>query len=345
LKDASAFNVQFLDGTPIFIDTLSFEVPPPEQPWVAYQQFCRHFLAPLALMALSDISLGQLSRIHLDGIPLPLASRLLPFSTKLSFGLQMHLHLHARSSERHSDDSAGSGAKATMSETAMLGLIDSLQTTIGRLKWTPAGTEWAEYYSQTNYSADALGAKGDLVGKFVKQTGATDAWDLGANTGVFSKVAADAGCRVASFDIDPAAVEKHWLSCQERKETRILPLLQDLTNPTGGLGWDHRERDSLVDRGPTDLALALALIHHLAISNNVPLERVALFFSRLCRHLIIEFVPKSDSQVERLLSSREDIFSEYHLSGFEAAFTPHFTILEKADIPGTERTLYLMEAR
>ena len=231
-----------------------------------------------------------------------------------------------------------------MSKTAMLGLIDSLESTIGRLKWSPAGTEWAEYYSQTNYSAEALDAKAGLVGQFVRKSGANTVWDLGANTGVFSRVAAEAGCQVVSFDIDAAAVEKHWLDCQERRETRILPLLQDLTNPSGGLGWDHRERDSLADRGPADLALALALIHHLAISNNVPLERIALFLKRLCHQLIIEFVPKTDSQVTRLLSSRQDIFFDYHQQGFEEAFAPHFSTINKAAIPNTERTLYLMEA-
>jgi ribosomal protein L11 methylase PrmA len=344
LKDASAFNVQFLEGRPVFIDTLSFEVPPPDHPWVAYQQFCRHFLAPLALMAHTDIGLGQLFRIHLDGVPLPLASRLLPCMTRLNFGLVMHLHLHARSSQKHSDD-AGSTAKASMSKTAMLGLIDNLQSTIRKLSWTPAGTEWGDYYSDTNYSEAALGAKASLVRSCVEKSGARSVWDLGANTGVFSRVAAEAGCQVVSFDIDPAAVEKHWLSCRERGETRILPLLQDLTNPSGGLGWDHRERDSLAARGPVDLALALALIHHLAISNNVPLDQVASFLRRLCRKLIIEFVPKSDSQVARLLASREDIFPDYHHDGFEAAFAPCFTTLEKVDIPGTERRLYLMEAK
>lgn len=345
LKDASAFNVQFFEGRPIFIDTLSFEVPPPEHPWVAYQQFCRHFLAPLALMAHTDISLSQLLRVHLDGVPLPLASRLLPCKTWLSFALVIHLHLHARSSQQHSDDKGASSAKASMSKTGLLGLIDNLQATVRKLSWKPAGTEWGDYYSATNYSEEALGAKAKLVGDFVAKASVQRVWDLGANTGVFSRVAAEAGCEVVSFDIDEAAVEKHWLACRAHGETRILPLLQDLTNPSSGLGWDHNERDSLADRGPVELAMALALIHHLAISNNVPLDQVASFLQRLCRKLIIEFVPKSDSQVIRLLASREDIFPDYHHDGFEAAFAPYFKTIEKVDIEGTERRLYLMEAK
>jgi hypothetical protein len=119
----------------------------------------------------------------------------------------------------------------------------------------------------------------------------------------------------------------------------------DLTNPSPGLGWAHKERQSLLDRGPVPMAFALALVHHLAISNNVPLPKLAHFFSEVCENLVIEFVPKSDSQVKRLLTSRLDIFDDYTEEGFEAAFKTQFKILDKVSVPESERTLYLMKTK
>jgi hypothetical protein len=132
---------------------------------------------------------------------------------------------------------------------------------------------------------------------------------------------------------------------REKKEKHILPLLLDLTNPSPALGWDCNERSSIYQRGPADCVLSLALMHHLAISNNVPFDRMAEMFARLCKYLIIEFVPKSDSQVQRLLRSREDIFKGYNQKSFEFAFAAAFFILEKCHIKDSERVLYLMKTK
>ncbi len=129
-----------------------------------------------------------------------------------------------------------------------------------------------------------------------------------------------------SFDIDPAAVEKNYLECIAKEEEKILPLLIDLTNPSPGIGWENREIMSLLERGPVEMVLALALIHHLAISNNLPLNRIASFLCGICSWLVIEFVPKNDSQVQRLLATREDIFHSYTQKTFEVEFKKFFTI-------------------
>jgi len=351
LRDASAYNIQFLGSTPVFIDTLSFGAYHEGEPWVGYQQFCKHFLAPLALMAKVDVSLSQLLRVHIDGVPLALACKLLPRSTKLSFPLLTHLHLHARSTRKWANAGACSEAavqrlrRGRVSRNAMIGIIDSLEHGINGLEWTPTGTEWSDYHANTNYTQASHEHKGQLVARFVAQTGAKVVWDLGANTGRFSTIAADCGAMVYSFDIDPAAVERNWRSVVASNEARILPLLQDFTNPSPAIGWDLDERRSLLDRANADLVMALALIHHLAIANNVPLGRIARFLQRLGRHLVVEFVPKEDSQVRRLLATREDIFPEYHLDGFEQAFAPYFRVIERLPLRESVRTLYLVERR
>ena len=146
---------------------------------------------------------------------------------------------------------------------------------------------------------------------FLKSSTPHSVWDFGANTGYFSRLASQRGVPTVSFDIDPAAVEKNYRQVRQDNEKHLLPLVLDLANPSPDLGWANRERASLAARGPVDALLALALVHHLAISNNLPLERIAEYFSRVCHWLIIEFVPKSDSQVRRLLASRADIFPNY----------------------------------
>ena len=345
LKDASAYNIQFRDGRPTLIDTLSFERYEEGRPWIAYQQFCRHFLAPLALMSRTDVRLQHLLRIHMDGIPLDLASRLLPRTTWLQPGLMTHIHLHGAAQKRYEGEAVRrSDGQGKVSRTGLLGLIDSLEGTVRGLKWKPAGTTWAEYYTRTNYSDEAMGGKRRLIAELLDtiDPSPTTAWDLGANTGLFSRVASTRGIRTISIDIDPAAVEKNYLECRENKEQKLLPLLGDLTNPSPGLGWALRERRSLTERGPADLLLALALVHHLAIANNVPLDRVARYFRSLGEWLIVEFVPKSDSQVQRLLASREDIFTEYTVPGFETAFQLYFEVVRSVPVPDSERILYLL---
>jgi hypothetical protein len=343
LKDCSAYNVQFLDGKPIFIDTLSFEKHREREPWVAYRQFCQHFLAPLALIRYTDVRLHQLLRTNLDGIPLDLTSSLLPARTRFSFSLTSHIHLHAKAQKRFADSSVDP-KRQSMGMLAFQGLIDSLRSGVEKLRWRPDNSEWRDYYDTSNYSAAAINDKKRLVSEMIDQVQPkpTSVWDLGANVGLFSRIASGKRISTIAFDMDPAAVEVNYLQCVEQGESNLLPLVQDLTNPSPGLGWENHERASLYARGPTDLALALAIVHHLAISNNLPLARIARLFSQICRTLIIEFVPKTDSQVQRLLSSREDIFDRYDQHHFELEFRKHYTIVRKEAIADTVRTLYLL---
>jgi len=344
LKDCSVYNVQFMKGKPIFIDTLSFERYREGTPWVAYRQFCQHFLAPLALMSYRDVRLGQLFRIHLDGVPLDLASAILPFRTRFKFSLLSHIHLHAKS-QTHFADRQMDTSRHKVSRLGLLGIIDNLESAVKKLKWHPGGTEWGDYYEDTNYSSDAFQHKRQIVAELLDKVSPKNVWDLGANTGIFSRIASNKGIPTISFDIDPAAVEKNYLECRRKDESNILPLLLDLTNPSPGIGWQNQERPSLIERGPADTVLALALIHHLAISNNVPLIKIADFLASICDSLIVEFVPKSDSQVQRLLSTREDIFPRYEQQAFEADFGQYFAIHSSVGIRGSERTLYLMKRR
>lgn len=342
LKDASAYNIQFKYGKPVLIDTLSFEKYEDGKPWVAYRQFCQHFLAPLALMAIKDVRLNQLLRIYIDGIPLELASRLMPKRSFLKFSLLTHIHLHAKTQKRFADRKVDI-SRYKVGKKQLLALMDSLESAISSLSWSPKGTEWANYYEDTNYTAEAMEHKKALIAKYLEETRSESVWDLGANTGIFSRIASERGIRTIAFDIDPSAVEKNYLEARAKREKNILPLLLDLTNPSPAIGWSNEERSSLIERGPADMVFALALIHHLAISNNLPFSHIASFLSKICRYLIIEFVPKEDSQVQRLLQSREDIFFSYIQEHFEHTFLIYFFIIEQTRLKDSNRTLYLMK--
>jgi hypothetical protein len=342
LKDASAYNIQFHNGKPIFIDTLSFEIYEQGKPWVAYRQFCQHFLAPLALMVYSDIDLNKLLRVYIDGIPLPLASKLLPFKTHFKPLIQLHLHLHAKAQKKHANNTKINQTKRKFSTRGFRGLIDHFETGIKKWSWLPAGTEWAEYYQDDSYTDIAFENKKKIVFNFLQKVMPKTVWDLGGNDGTFSELATKVDASTITFDIDPASVEKNYLRISEDNETKILPLLLDLTNPSPAIGFNNTERESLIERGPADLAMALALVHHLAISNNVPLENLAHFFSQLCKNLIVEFIPKSDKKVKKLLATREDIFVNYNEEHFQKSFAKYFVIKEKIVIKDSTRVLYLM---
>ena len=240
LRDASAYNIQFFNGRPILIDTLSFEKFG-EKPWVAYKQFCQHFLAPLALSSYVDINLIKLLEIFIDGVPLDLTSKLLPLKTRILPGLLIHLHLHASSQKKYADKGGKVRKDITLSKRSILGLVDSLEGAVKNLKWNPKGTEWGDYYEgNLNYLPTSLRDKANLVEKFLQLAKPKTVWDLGGNTGLFSRIASDKGIFTVSTDIDPAAVEINYRTVKARGEKNLLPLWIDLTNPSPNIGWANR---------------------------------------------------------------------------------------------------------
>ena len=345
LKDASAYNVQFDGGRPILIDSLSFEKGDAAEPWPAYRQFCEHFLAPLALIAYRDPRCGLMLRDFIDGIPIDLAAGLLPWRTRLRGGLLAHVHLHAGAQRR----SAAAGPSVEhrqprrMSRTGQEAILDSLRRTVEGLRWQPSG-HWVQYGHQTSYSEAGAASKRAIVERMLAGTSARVVWDLGANVGTYSTVAAGEERQVIAFDQDASSVEHHWRNLSSEARVSVLPLVMDLSNPSPSLGWALEERRSLVERGPADVIMALALVHHLAIGNNVPLDRVASLFARLGRRAIVEFVPKGDPMADHLLAARRDVFPNYTIEGFREAFGRSFRIAEEVPVEDSQRTLFLLEA-
>ncbi len=344
LKDASAYNIQFFQGKPILIDTLSFEKYQENKPWIAYRQFCQHFLAPLALLSYTDVRLGALSEIHLDGVPLDLAAKLLPGKTRFSFGLGAHIFLHAKSQQTNADAPAKSGS-FNLSKNRLNGIIDSLKSTVAALKLVKQRTTWDDYYDNTNYSKAGFKDKEKTITDWINKVKPKTLWDAGANDGYFSRLGSKQKIATIATDFDHIAIEHAYLRSKDEKDSSLQPLVIDLTNPSPSIGWQNKERPSFLKRSSFDLTLCLALVHHLAIANNLPLSYIAELFHDHTKHMIIEFVSKDDSNTARLLANREDIFVNYTQESFEKEFSHFFNIIAKNPVKDSKRTLYLMEKK
>jgi SAM-dependent methyltransferase len=310
---------------------------------VGYRQFCQHFLAPLYLAAGRDPRLSVLSSSWIDGIPLEMARALAPRRYRWRPGFFTHISLHAGAQRRFQDSADRPPRPAPrLSRAALRNLLDSLRGAIEHLSWNPDRTVWADYYANTNYTDAAMERKRRFVGAVARATAPARVVDLGANTGAFSAIAAEAGAYVVAADVDHGAVETCFRRETARAGHSVLPLVVDLASPPPAAGWMNRERPSFLERcaGRTDLVLALALVHHLAIGNNVPLGSFFELLARVGREAVVEFVGKDDSQVRRLLASREDIFPDYSEAGFERALAPRYRVARREPIEGTHRVLY-----
>jgi hypothetical protein len=337
LKDATPFNVQFDNGKAIFIDTLSFDLYDEAKPWIAYRQFCECFLFPLYVHQYTQTGTHKISSAWPDGITASLTARLLPLRSRWSAGAWLHVFLQNRVTSKKTTIPE---SKLQFSKTKLTQLIGHLHTLVSRVvKPFASSSGWSNYYSKTILGNAYLEAKDQLFRGYLQHIEFAGALDLGCNDGRFSKILAQTGVPVIAVDSDWPCISKLY----RENVPNIQALIVDLANPTPSTGFGNAERASFTDRAGSDLVTALALIHHLALGNNIPLPLIAGYFSQLVKkHLIIEFVPLSDEKA-RELTARKDIPPvNYDSNHFEAAFSKAFRIGKRDTIPGTGRLLYLM---
>jgi SAM-dependent methyltransferase len=346
-KDATPYNVQFTGTKPVFIDVGSFERLRPNEPWPGYRQFCELFLNPLLIQAVRDVPFQPFLRGSIHGISPATTAELLRGSG-LHKGVFTHVKLHARAERRYADADVDHDVKAELKRAGFgPGLIDAqlrgLEKAIDALKWKQQSSTWSDYGDRAHYSPDDLRAKDAFV------TAAVDAaappnlvLDLGANDGRFSRVALEAGARsVIAVDSDDVVVDRLYRDLRTAGERRILPLVLDLSDPSPGLGWRSRERPPFVERVRPDLVLCLAVVHHLALTNTVPLDEVVTFLADFAAPLVVEFPHRDDPMAARLLArKRPGVFDAYDVSTWERALAARFSIRAQETLPGGTRTLY-----
>jgi hypothetical protein len=339
LKDASAFNLQLHNGKMLLIDSLSFENYDQKQPWVAYRQFCEHFLAPLAFMHYQQQPAQSVLTGKIEGLPLGIVKKLLPFRSKWNLNIYLHLHLHASLSNKKNKQQK----TAEFSVTKMKQLLSSLESAVASLNFSEKRTIWSEYYEEAAQRDAYLNNKKTIIDTWIKKLSILSALDVGSNEGEFSEMLAARNIYAISIDGDHHAINKLYNRIKRGKFKNIQPLVIDITNPSPSIGWNNKERASFLDRTNTDLVLALAVIHHLVIGKNIPLEKISSLFSMLGNKLIIEFVPKDDEKVQLMLQHRKDVFEDYTEENFLKIFSGRYKVLDQQNISTSKRTLYLME--
>ncbi len=343
MKDASSFNIQWFGTQPVFIDIGSFESLVPGTPWVGYKQFCKLFLYPLFLQAYKDVGFHSFLRGNIDGIDAEDLNKIFSSRDLLRKGILMDVFLQAKMQKKFAetthkmkDDLKASGFRKEMIKAN----LQRLTKIVCALSWKRGDSEWANYATNTSYTDEDTERKISFVRKAVQQKARTLVWDLGANTGRYSRIAAENSKYVIAMDSDHLAVERLYQQLKTEKNRTILPLVMNLADSSPNLGWRGLERKSLEGRGKPDLILCLALIHHIVISANIPVHEFINWLASLGGDLIIEFVTKQDPMTKVLLRNKEDQYYDYELGNFERILSLMFTIVNREVLSSGTRYLF-----
>ncbi|WCO00843.1 spermine/spermidine synthase domain-containing protein [Psychroserpens ponticola] len=350
LKDATAFNITFHKGKAVFVDTLSFDFYEENTPWRAYKQFITHFLGPLVLAHFHGAQSLKLMSNFIDGIPVNMLSSMLPFKTKLNPFLYSNIHLLAKFEDKHNEDYKGETKQSKLSKKAQLNIITSLYDYIKKLS-LKEHSEWGNYYDKTNYSDAAFIEKANIINNWVTNLNAKSIIDVGGNDGTFVRQINHNFELALVCDIDNNAVDFNHKTLKSKKESNMLPFVLDALNPSPAVGFENKERQSFIERitkYAPDVTLALAVIHHMTLSGNVPFEMSAHFFASFSEHLIIEFPKREDSWVQRLLNTKGEFkahFDFYTIANFESCYLNHFELIEKKPIENSHRVMFLLRRK
>ena len=343
LKDATPFNVQWIGARPTFIDVGSFTRYEPGDPWAGYRQFCETFLYPLFVQAYRNLPFQPWLRGRLDGMSAEECRACLSARDYFRAGVLAHVCLQARAQARYEDSDLDVGRElraAGFGAGLIRNNVSRLRRTVAGLRWTPARSAWADYQRTHTYDGADLARKADFVKQVLRLRRWSLVWDVGCNTGTYSRLAAEHADYVLALDADQVVVERLYRTLRTAAGSTILPLVADVADPSPGLGWRGRERRPLADRGAPDLLLCLALAHHVVLGRNVPLVDFIAWLASFEADVILEFVDRSDPMVERLLRNRRDHPADYSRETAEAALDARFRIVARATLASGTRTVY-----
>jgi hypothetical protein len=344
MKDGSAYNLQWTGVRPSFIDLGSFERWRSGEPWAGYRQFCQLMLFPLLLQSHLDVDFQPLLRGSLEGLDAGFVNKAFGLGRRFRKGVFAHVYLQSALTARVADterDVKKDLKSAGFSQELVKTNARRMRKLIEGLSWKRSRSEWGDYTQEHNYSDADHERKAAFVRDAAARCQPGLCWDLGANTGQFSAIAAEHSDYVIAADVDSLAVERHYRKLRSDGPTNVLPIVFDIADPSPALGWRRAERGALEDRGRPDLILALALIHHLVISANLPMQEVIAWLGGLTRRaLVIEFVSREDGMVKRLLRNREDQYHDYRPEVFETCLREHFEIESSLEVNEGRRRLF-----
>jgi hypothetical protein len=347
-RDATPYNVQWVGSRPVFIDVASFGILDRPGPWVAYRQFCRMFLNPLFLQAYRDVPFQPWLRGSLDGIGTGELRNLFGFADLWRRGVASHVLLHAAfegAVTAPADRVKTEMLEAGYHKELLLSVVSGLRKVVRSLEWKKTKTKWSDYAQEHSYHDEDFKQKEEFVRRACQAAAGKIVWDVGANTGHFSRIAGENAAHVVALESDHLAVERHYQTLKASGDSKILPLFYDFANPSPALGWKNQERRTLPERARPTLVLCLAVVHHLVISHNILLEDLIGHLASVTRHLVIEFVGREDPMTISLLRSKEGSFDDYTQANFEALMERFFQVEQRCSLPSGHRFLYAAQSR
>jgi SAM-dependent methyltransferase len=350
MSDGYAYNVQWVGSRPVFIDVGSFQPAGAGGPWAGYRQFCQTFLIPLMLQAHRGVSYRPLLRGQVDGIPPAQGARLFSRADWARTGVFRHAVLHDLMERRFAGDPTqqvqAQLRSAGFDQELVKAVASKLLKTVRRLRWEPSGSGWSDYGDTCTYDDAGRAAKRAFVDAAVRAQPRRLVYDLGCNDGTYARLAAEHADHVVAVDGDEVTIERLHRQLRDAGDTKVLPLVVDLADPSPGIGWRNRERSRFEDRGRPDVVLALALVHHLALTNGVPLPGIIDWLASFGAEVVVEFVDRPDPMAKRLLANKpEGTHDAYSHGAFDTAVAERFTVLAREELPGGTRTMYHLQLR
>ena len=343
LKDSTPFNIQFVGTRPVFIDVPSFVRREDGEVWLGYRQFCMLYLYPLMVQSYAAVGFQSLLRANIDGITPHDASRLLRGRAIFRRGVISHVRLTSFLEERMARKQRDTAPPSTrrgpsQSDRMFYGLLDSMERLVTSLSVEVGRSDWTHYQARNTYTEDDMSNKVEFVTRALARRRQALVWDIGCNTGQFSRIAAEHADHVLAVDADHDSVEDFYRKLGT--QNTITPLVMDLSNPSPDLGWANSERRSFYKRNRPSLVMCLALIHHIRISANVPLDLFFDWLRGLDAEVIVEYVDRDDEMVKKLLANKKETYQDYCRKTFEAELLRRFMILDSCEVKDGLRSLY-----
>ena len=343
LKDATPYNVQFNGSRPVFVDVGSFERLREGEPWIGYRQFCMLYLYPLLLQSAKGVAFQPWLRGAIDGITPAQMRALMSFRDRFRRGVFTNVFLHAKLEARYADrpGQVKQEVKRVFKKELFVANVRKMRKLVERLEWNPPHGVWTAYGERNTYTDDDARRKDEFVRAVATSRQWRLVWDIGANNGRYSRIAAEGAKTVVAVDADQGPVELLYRDLRAEGDEQILTLAMNLADPSPGLGWRGLERRALPDRGKPDLLLALALVHHMAIGANVPVREFIDWLASLGSALVIEFPTREDPMVKKLLApKREGLHPDYELGFFERCLNDAFEVERSERLESGTRVLY-----
>ncbi|NGX28324.1 MAG: Ribosomal protein L11 methyltransferase [Candidatus Anoxychlamydiales bacterium] len=345
LKDATPYNIIFENAKPVFVDLLSFEKKDPKDPiWLAYSQFVKTFLLPLFMNKFRSMPIHKVFLSNIDGLEIDDCLKHTSVFNPISYSLIKLPHFLSRfAKEKHYQTKKMQNPN--LAKFILKRLIKKTKKRLNALKpKTNITSSWSEYMdTQKHYDKKDFSIKESFISDVMERQNPKKVLDVGCNTGHFSIIAAKMGAKVISIDYDPVVIDLLY-TIAKNENLNILPLVVNISKPTPSIGWKNLEYQSFLKRADNyaELTFMLALIHHLQVTDRIPLFEIAAIANTLTKDgLVIEYVDPKDPMFIKIVRGRENLHLDININSFKKTFEDFFSIEKEQKINETRSVFYM----